>query len=43
MKNVLMSVIENREIESVCVCVCVCVFVCEPEEQKLEATSANSD
>ena len=36
-----MSVIENREIESVCVC--VCVFVCEPEEQKLEATSANSD
>ena len=41
MKNVLMSVIENREIESVCVC--MCVFVCEPEEQKLEATSANSD
>ena len=41
MKNVLMSVIENREIESVCVC--VCVFVCVPERQKLEATSANSD
>ena len=25
MKNVLMSVIENWEIESVCVCVCVCM------------------